>query len=122
MLPLATSWAHTLRNLGGLPQIKAKAIRPRSLAGKSQKGKAMSDLKVRVFKGNQQKPATTVTVPGGILKIASNLIPNKAVAALKEQGMDLDEIVRLSEAPDATGKLVEVEDHEKNERVVISLE
>ncbi len=82
----------------------------------------MSDLKVRVFKGNEQKPATTVTVPGGILKIASNLIPNKAVTALKEQGIDLDEIVRLSEAPDATGKLVEVEDHEKNERVVISLE
>ena len=82
----------------------------------------MADLKIRVFKGNEQQPATTVTIPGGILKIASNLIPNKAVAALKEQGIDLDEIVRLSEAPDARGKLVEVEDHKKNERVVISLE
>ena len=82
----------------------------------------MADLKIRVFKGDDQEPATTVTIPGSILRIASNLIPNKAVAALKEQGIDLDEIVRLSEAPDATGKLAEVEDHKKNERVVISLE
>ncbi len=82
----------------------------------------MADLKIRVFKGNEQEPATTVTIPGGVLRIASNLVPHKAGAALKEQGIDLDEIVRLSEMPDAKGKLVEVEDHKKNERVVISLE
>ncbi len=82
----------------------------------------MADVKVRVFKGDQPDPATTVTVPGGVLKIASKLIPNKALAALKEQGIELEEIIRLSENPEAHGKLVEVEDHQKNERVVISLE
>jgi hypothetical protein len=82
----------------------------------------MADLKIRVFKGDEQEPATTVTIPAGVLKIASNLVPRKAGAALRQQGIDLDEIVRLSEASDARGTLVEVEDHLKNERVVISLE
>lgn len=82
----------------------------------------MADLKVRVFKGNEEEPATTVTIPGGVLKIASNLVPQRAAAALKEQGIDLDELVRLSEGPGAKGRLVEIEDHRKNERVVISLE
>ena len=82
----------------------------------------MADVKIRVFKDGDREPATTVTVPGGVLKIASNLIPRKAVEALRDQGIDLEEIKRLSENPDARGKLVEVEDHEKNERIVISLE
>ena len=82
----------------------------------------MADLKIRVFKGDKPEPTTTVTIPGGILKIASNLIPKRAIAALQDEGIDLDEIIRLSEAPEAHGRLVEIEGHEKNERVVISLE
>ncbi len=82
----------------------------------------MADVKIRVFKGDEREPATTVTIPGGVLKIAANLIPRKAVAALKDQGIELEEIVRLAENPEAHGRLVEVEDHQKNETVVISLE
>jgi hypothetical protein len=63
-----------------------------------------------------------VTIPGGVLKIARNLVPQRALAALREQGMDLDEIVRLSAQPEAKGKLVEIEDHSKDEWVIISLE
>jgi hypothetical protein len=82
----------------------------------------MSDLKVRVFRDGEDDPSTTVTIPGGVLRIAFNLVPSKAAEALKQEGIDLDEIVKLSENPDARGKLVEVEDHRKNERVVVSLE
>ena len=82
----------------------------------------MSDLKIRVFKDGDSKPATTVTIPGGVLRIASKLIPARAVVALNEQGIDLAEITRLSESPDAKGTLVEVEDHQKKEKVVIALE
>ena len=67
----------------------------------------MADLKVRVFKGNDAQPTTTVTIPGAVLKIARSLIPQRAVAALRDQGIDLDEVVRLSEGPEAKGKLVE---------------
>lgn len=82
----------------------------------------MADLKIRVFKSGGVEPTTTVTVPGGVLKVASKLIPKQAVKALQEKGIDLDEIISLSENPDARGILVEVEEHEKNERVVIALE
>jgi len=82
----------------------------------------MADLKIRVLKGADQQPKTTVTIPGGILKIASNLVPNKAAEALREEGIDLDELVRLAQNPEAKGNLVEIEDHEKNQKVVVSLE
>ena len=82
----------------------------------------MADLKIRVFKDDATDPATTVTIPGGVLRIASRLIPRKAAAALMDEGIDLEEIVKLSENPEAHGKLVEVENHEKDERIVLSLE
>ncbi|MGA7801166.1 MAG: hypothetical protein WCC36_10185 [Gammaproteobacteria bacterium] len=82
----------------------------------------MTDLKIRVFKGDDPEPDTTVTIPGGVLKIAPRLIPKQAMDALQDKGIDLDEIIRLSENPEARGTLVEVEEHKKNERVVIALE
>ncbi len=82
----------------------------------------MRDVKVRVYKDGEASPATTVTVPANVFRIAYNLIPSGALAAMKEEGIDLDEIVRLSQNPEAAGKLIEVEDHRKNERVVVSLE
>ena len=82
----------------------------------------MADLKIRVYKGSESDPETTVTVPGGILRIASKLIPKQAANALQEKGIELDEIVALSDNPDARGILVEVEEHSKNERIVIALE
>ena len=82
----------------------------------------LADLKIRVFKGGDSEPETTVTIPGSVLKIASNLIPKQAATALQEKGVDLDEIVRLSENPDARGTLVEIEEHKKKERVVVALE
>ena len=56
------------------------------------------------------------------MKVASKLIPKQAASSLQEKGIDLDEIIRLSKNPDARGTLVEVEEHEKNERIVIALE
>lgn len=82
----------------------------------------MTDLKIRVFKSDEEKPDTTVTIPGNILKIASNLIPKKLASILQEEGIDIDEIIRLSENPDAQGTLIEVEEHKKNKKVVIVLE
>ena len=82
----------------------------------------MVDVKIRVFKGDEGKPETTVTIPGSVLKVASKLIPKQAAAALQDKGIDLDELVELSLNPEVQGTLVEVEDHKKNERIVISLE
>ena len=82
----------------------------------------MADLKIRVFKGGEAKPKTTVTIPAGIFKIASKLIPKAAVGALQAHGIDLEELVRLSQNPEVQGTLVEVEEHQTNEKIIISLE
>ena len=79
-------------------------------------------MKIRVFKGAATEPSTTVSIPVSVLKIASNLIPPNAAAELQESGIDLEAIIRASENPDAHGTLVEVEKHEKNERIVIAVE
>jgi hypothetical protein len=82
----------------------------------------MADLKIRVFKSGEATPDTTVTVPGNVLKIASKLIPKRLATALEDKGIDIDEIIKLSENPEAQGTLVEVEEHKKNEKIVIALE
>ena len=82
----------------------------------------MADLKIRIYKGNDKQPETTITIPGTVLTVASKLIPKQAAQALQEKGIALDEIIRLAKNPDAHGTLVVIEDHKKNERVVIALE
>ena len=83
---------------------------------------AMANLKIKVFKADTLEPKTTVTIPTAIIKVASKLIPKKAAVALQEKGIDLNEIVELSQNPDIAGTLVEIEEHEKNEKIVISIE
>jgi len=82
----------------------------------------MADLKIRVFKAGESEPETTVTIPATVLKIASKLIPKTAAADLQDKGIDVDEIISLSANPEAHGTLVEVEDHKKNERIIVALE
>jgi len=82
----------------------------------------MADLKIRVFKAGEAQPETTVTIPGGVLKVASRLIPKQAAAALRDKGIDLDELIKLSTNPEISGTIIEFEEHRKNEKVVISLE
>jgi hypothetical protein len=82
----------------------------------------MADLKIRVFKNAEAEPETTVTIPGGILKVARKLIPKQAVAALQDKGIDVDELINLSMNPEVKGTIVVIEEHSKNEKVEISLE
>ncbi len=82
----------------------------------------MADLKIRVFKKGRADPSTTVSIPAGILKIAANLIPRRAKAALEDEGIDVEEIARLSDNPDAHGVIADIEDHDKGERVVLAFE
>ena len=81
----------------------------------------MADLKIRVYKNAEPNPETTITIPGVVLRAASRLLPRKAMDVLQKKGINLEEIVRLSSNPDVTGPLVIVEEHDKKEKVVISL-
>ena len=82
----------------------------------------MADLKIRVYKSGAEDPQTTVTIPGGVLKLAARLIPKRAMNALQAEGIDLDEIIELSNNPEVKGTLVEIDEHSKNEKIVISIE
>lgn len=80
----------------------------------------MAAIKIRIFKIGDDKPETTITIPLGVLRVASKLIPKKASAALEKEGIDLNEIVELSENEKVHGTLIEIEN--PDERIVISIE
>jgi hypothetical protein len=82
----------------------------------------MADVKIRIFRGEESEPETTVTIPGTVLDVASKLIPRRATAALQEHGIELEELVELSKREDVRGTLIEVQQHKKGERIVVALE
>ena len=50
------------------------------------------------------------------------LTSKKAKQELQKEGIDIQEIIKLSESSDFTGTVLEFDNHEKNEKVIISLE
>ena len=91
--------------------------------GKKNKAAAKpSRLFIRIFENNEKKPTQTVTIPLGVLKLARSFIPNRAKAALEKEGIDLDQVMGLADRRGAPGVLLEVEDHKKKRKVVISIE
>ena len=82
----------------------------------------MADLKIRVYKGGADEPDTTVTIPGSVLQLRRRLIPKNALQSLQQEGVDIDELIELTRKPDVQGTLVEVEEHKKDEKIVISIE
>jgi hypothetical protein len=82
----------------------------------------MLKLKIRIFKNNDHQPDTTMTVPLGIIKVASKLVPRKAVKILDDLGIDLDQIIEISKTEEPLGTLAEIEEHNKHRKIVISIE
>jgi hypothetical protein len=82
----------------------------------------MAKLKIRIFKNNGTTPDTTATIPLAIVKVASKLIPRKALTVLDDFGIDLDQLIEISKSEDALGTLAEIEEHKKNRKIVISIE
>jgi len=82
----------------------------------------MADLKIKIFKNNESDPDTTITIPGKVLEVAQKLIPKQAAEALQEKGIDINELVELSNKSDVQGTIIEIEEHKKKEKVIISIE
>lgn len=97
-----------------------KVDHPHLRPSKPEGSQIMADLKIQVYKTGKKKPETVVTISLKILRFATRLLPQKAMSALKTEGIDLDEIISLAEKEGITGKLVEVE--KEGERIVISVE
>ena len=82
----------------------------------------MAKMKIRIFKNNGTTPDTTATIPLAIVKVASKLIPRKALSVLDDLGIDLDQLIEISKSEDALATLAEIEEHKKNRKIVISIE
>jgi hypothetical protein len=82
----------------------------------------MLKLRIRIFKNNDQRPDTTMTVPLGIIKAASKFVPRKAVKILDDLGIDFNQIVDISKTDEPLGTLAEIEEHKKHRKIVISIE
>ena len=82
----------------------------------------MPSVKITTYKDGEIKPEVTISIPSNVFKIAKKLIPQKAYTALEEQGIDLKGIDELVSSGEASGVLLEIEDHKKNEKTVISIE
>lgn len=82
----------------------------------------MLKLKIRIFKNSDAKPDTTMTIPLGVIKVASKLVPRKAVKILDELGIDFDQIVDISNTEEPLGTLAEIEEHKKDRKIIISIE
>ena len=79
-------------------------------------------VKIKVYKCGEAEPERTITIPLAILKIASKLMPKQIVVSLEENGIDLNEIVELSQKSGIRGTLVEIEEHKKNRKFIIAIE
>jgi len=82
----------------------------------------MAKIKIVSYRADETTPFVTVTIPSSVFKIAKKLIPKKAYRLLEEQNIDLEGIEEIMKSGEATGVLLEVEDHKKKEKIVISVE
>ncbi len=80
----------------------------------------MTSIKIRIYQKAAKKPETTITIPLDVFRVASKLIPKKASTALEKEGIDLNEIVKLSKNKEVRGTLIEIEN--PDQRIVVSIE
>ena len=78
-------------------------------------------LRIKVFEGDLSKPKVSVNIPLTIVKFIGKLMPDKVKTKLDEYNVSFEQIMEMVEKGE-TGKLVEVEDTEENERVEIYIE
>ena len=82
----------------------------------------MRSLKIREFKIGSDTPEETVTIPLSIFKIVAKIIPKKALAALQQNDIEIEDIRKLADNPEIQGIILEVEEHTKGVRTTISIE
>ena len=82
----------------------------------------MVKLKIRIYENNEPEPKTTISVPLGMLQFVSRFIPAGLKASLAKKGVDVALIGELARSEAIRGTLVEIEEHKKREKTVISIE
>ena len=81
----------------------------------------MAKLRIQVYKNGAEEPQTSFAIPLSIIKVAAKVIPASVTKAMQVKGIDIKEIAKRLEDPEARGVLADINEKE-NERVVVSLE
>jgi hypothetical protein len=84
-------------------------------------GKKARFFKIRVFEGDMNKPKVNVTLPLGLMKAVTKVLPKSAKVQLEDNNIDLDALLKAVDE-NADTKIVEVEDDEEKTRVEIFIE
>ena len=82
----------------------------------------MIKLKIRIYENGETEPKTTISVPLGMLRFVSRFVPANLKESLSKKGIDVELIADLAKSEEIHGTLVEIQEHKKNERTVISIE
>ena len=80
----------------------------------------MKNLKIHVYKRQDAKPETVVTIPFSSLHIAVQLLPKKVRLLLEKEGINIVQCKELVKEKDLKGTIIEVEN--PTEKMVISVE
>jgi hypothetical protein len=78
----------------------------------------MAKVKIEVYEGGV--PSATISIPVWVMTSASELIPKLAGKKLRDR-VELEEIIALIKDPQASGSILEIEDHQAKDRIVISI-
>jgi hypothetical protein len=76
----------------------------------------MAKIRIEVFE--KGAPAATITVPTWVVRGASRILPKIVGKELRQQ-IDFEQLADLVKDPQASGVVLELEDHKDQERVVI---
>jgi hypothetical protein len=82
----------------------------------------MPSVKITTYKVGEINPEVTISIPSNVFKIAKKLIPDSLYKNLEKEGIDLSGIDELIGSGESLGVILEVEDHTKNQKTVISIE
>ncbi|OYD16388.1 hypothetical protein CH330_02945 [candidate division WOR-3 bacterium JGI_Cruoil_03_51_56] len=78
-------------------------------------------LKVKVWKSGSEKPKVNITLPVSLVKLGLRFAPDSARAQIAEHNLDLNQVSEALQKG-ITGKIVDIEETEKDEHVEVWLE
>ena len=98
----------------------------RPLPGTESTGDAhaepVTSLLIREFDAQDATPKRTIRIPVKVFTVAATLLPRRVREELAKEGIDLDGIRQAAAEIRSPVTLIEVDDHEKQRRIVVSLE
>jgi len=92
------------------------------IRGPESENKAKS-VRVMIFSIGVEKPKMNINIPLAWARMFSNFLPDSITEKIKDRGLDIDvkQIIEII-SKGQPGKVAEIEDNTKNERIEISIE